>query len=62
MLKDKVTKRSLRLGQSDSSIIGFRTPKEISHPVKIEAAQREMPIDALFVEMWKLYLHEKREK
>jgi hypothetical protein len=58
----KVTKRSLRLRGGESSIIGFRLPKEMAQAVKVEASKRELALNALFVEMWELYMKQKRAK
>ena len=58
----KVTKRSLRLRGGESSIIGFRLPKEMTQAVKMEATKRELALNTLFVEMWELYMKQKRAK
>jgi hypothetical protein len=58
----KVTPRSLRLTNEDSSIIGFRLPKAVAQAVKVEATQRELALNALFVEMWELYTRQKQKK
>jgi hypothetical protein len=58
----KVTLRSLRLSNEDSSIIGFRLPKSIAQAVKVEASKRELALNSLFVEMWELYTHQKQKK
>jgi hypothetical protein len=58
----KVTARSLRLRGADTSIIGFRLPKDIAQAVKVEATQQNLALNALFVEMWELYLKQKKKK
>jgi hypothetical protein len=49
-----------RARQNDSQIIGFRLPIPTAKAVKIEAARRRIPLNALLVEMWQLYRESKR--
>ncbi|MGP8026149.1 MAG: hypothetical protein ACLPJJ_05485 [Acidocella sp.] len=46
--------------QEESKIIGFRLPAKLAEAVKVEAAQRSMPLNTLFVEIWELYRKNKR--
>ena len=62
MQSRKVTEKSLRLRGAESSIIGFRLPKHIAQEVKVEASKRELALNALFVEMWELYMNQKQKK
>ncbi len=45
---------------SETQIIGFRLSKALAHSVKIESAQRKMPLKDLFAEMWELYSASKK--
>jgi hypothetical protein len=58
----RFTRRSLRLRDSETTIIGFRLPKDVAQAVKIESTKRELALNALFMEMWELYLNEKQKK
>jgi hypothetical protein len=60
MAENKPRERSNRVRQDDSQIIGFRLPVPIAKAVKIEAARRRIPLNALLVEMWELYRESKR--
>ena len=60
MAENKPRERGNRVRQDDSQIIGFRLPVPIANAVKIEAARRRIPLNALLVEMWELYRERKR--
>jgi hypothetical protein len=62
MPKRKVTEKSLRLTKEDSTIIGFRLPNSVAQAVRVEAAQRRLALNSLFVEMWELYTNRKPKK
>jgi hypothetical protein len=46
--------------QEDSQIIGFRLPKKVAAALKVEAAARNLKLNALLIEMWELYRKTKR--
>ena len=46
--------------RGESRIIGFRLPVKVAEAVKVEAARRNLPLNALLVEMWELYRESKR--
>ncbi|MGH7118185.1 MAG: hypothetical protein ACREFP_04215 [Acetobacteraceae bacterium] len=56
--KSKPTPIPVKRGES--RIIGFRLPVKVAEAVKVEAARRNLPLNALFVEMWELYRERKR--
>jgi predicted HicB family RNase H-like nuclease len=62
MPQRKVTEKSLRLTKEDSTIIGFRLPNSVAQAVKVEAAQRQVALNSLFVEMWELYTKQNPRK
>jgi hypothetical protein len=43
-----------------TQIIGFRLPIPIAKAIKIEAARRQIRLNALLAEMWQLYREAKR--
>lgn len=49
-----------RVKREDSQIIGFRLPVPIAKALKTGAARRQIPLNALLVEMWELYQESKR--
>lgn len=49
-----------RLRQEDSQIVGFRLPVATAKAIKVESARRQLPLNALLVEMWQLYREAKR--
>jgi len=60
MAENKPQERGIRVRQDDSQIIGFRLPIPIAKAVKVEAARRQIALNALLVEMWELYRESKR--
>jgi hypothetical protein len=60
MSEPKEKKPSRRTETGDSQIIGFRMPKAIAQAIKVEAARRQVPLNRLLAEMWKLYRENKR--
>jgi hypothetical protein len=57
---EKSKRQTLRLRQGDSQIVGFRLPLATAKAIKVEAARRQLPLNALMVEMWQLYREAKR--
>lgn len=53
-------KRVLRTEGDQSQIIGFRLPVPMAKAIKVEAARRQLPLNALLAEMWQLYRENKR--
>lgn len=49
-----------RIRHEESQIIGFRLPIPTAKAIKVEAARRQLPLNALLVEMWQLYREAKR--
>lgn len=49
-----------RLRQEDRQIVGFCLPVATAKAIKVEAARRQLPLNALLVEMWQLYREAKR--
>jgi hypothetical protein len=45
---------------AESQVIGFRLPVPIAKAIKVEAARRQVPLNALLTEMWQLYREDKR--
>ena len=46
--------------REDSQIVGFRLPKNVAAALKVEAATRNLKLNALLIEMWELYRKTKR--
>jgi hypothetical protein len=62
-----MTKAPSRQGKKDThgnrQIVGFSLSPARAAEVKVEAAQRRIPLRTLFEEMWELYKkHKKNEK
>jgi hypothetical protein len=53
-------KQVLRTERDQSQIIGFRLPVPTAKAIKVEAARRQLPLNALLTEMWQLYRENKR--
>jgi hypothetical protein len=43
-------------------VVGFRLPRALAQSVKDEAAQRGIPLNRLFAELWDLYQKNKTRK
>jgi hypothetical protein len=56
--KDEQPKQRRETGTSQ--IIGFRLPVPMAKAIKVEAARRQVPLNALLAEMWQLYRENKR--
>ncbi len=60
MPEGKGARRRVRSGRGESRIVGFRLHVKVAEAVKMEAARRNMPLNAFLVEMWELYKVSKR--
>ena len=43
-----------------TQVVGFRITHSLAAAIKVEAAKRQMPLNRLLAEMWKLYSEAKR--
>jgi hypothetical protein len=60
MDEKKERKPSRRRETGESQIIGFRMPVPVAKAIKVEAARRQVQLNDLLGEMWKLYRENKR--
>lgn len=60
MSEKKERKPARRPETGESQIIGFRMPAPVAKAIKVEAARRQLPLNGLLGEMWKLYGENKR--
>jgi hypothetical protein len=59
-MSDPAGKNTSRRETGETQIIGFRLPKAVAKAIKMEAAGREIPLNALLAEMWTHYRESKR--
>lgn len=59
-MQDKTKRPPRSRPHTESQIIGFRLPVPVATAIKVEAAQRQVPLNSLLVEMWELYQRTKR--
>lgn len=60
MAEGKEAPRRVRTAHETLRVIGFRLPAKLAEAVKMEAARRNLPLNALLAEMWELYKVSKR--
>ena len=60
-MADKVEKKHIaQTGRGQSQIIGFRLPISLAKAIKVEAARRQLPLNALLAEMRQICRENKR--
>ncbi len=59
-MQDKTEHLLRSKSHAETQIIGFRLPVPLAKAIKVEAAQRQVPLNSLLAEMWELYRETKR--